>query len=321
MQTLLREYELYIGQLKELKDLTKCSSVSSSPATKNTPSVDVRSAPELKGFVRLTNHHFDASVVFDRDGSGSKNPTQTFNIYNPTDETLEYLKYGNIVLLKAGYNQDDSLPVICATEIIKTEIIKPNADRIIKLTCSEAYNARSKIKYNKSFPRGTSYIDVVLDMLDTFANFGVPTGLFAATNLNGITLNKAMVFSDSIYGALETVCNATSYKWYIATGEVYIVPKYSEATDSQYVSVVEVTEDNVKEAVLPMSNTAKLNCEDSEKSMNGVKVKINLNGDAGSAQGVVVNFGEYKGKYLITKVTHKLSFEGTEWDTTIECKG
>lgn len=330
MQALHRKYELYIGQLPELTKLIEERKVVGDSESDKTdgkqekPQTDIRTIPELKGFVQIKELQIEGNVEFDREGSGSKNPVQKFKIYNPNEETLQYLKFGNLLMLKAGYNEDVSLPIICATEIVSSKIIKREQDRIVELVCSEAYSVRRAIRYNKTFPAGDLYIYVMNDILDTFSFYGVPLGYFDATQMNNIKLNSEKRFSTTLYDALEQVCDATKYKWYIAQGQIWVYPDFRDTSvgvGSGGYGIVKITEDVVKGSIQPMSSSAKKDLKDTETNKKGVKLTVNLNGDITSADGIEITYGEYKGKYLISKVSHKLNYEGTAWDTIIECKG
>lgn len=329
MQALHRKYELYVGRLRELDrrfrdgfvvGVTSGEILEDIEEKYGSLDVDIRTSPKSSDFILIKDHQMTATVVYDREGSGSKTPTQTLKIYNPEPKTEEHIKNGNIVILKAGYNIDSELPIIFAANIIRSEVTKNGADRVLKLTCGEAYECNRNVKYNKSFPIGTTYYDIIWDILKTFASFGVPTGHFYFGDISNKFIYKPMVFSTTIYDALETVCDAVRFKWYVARGLVNVEPKAYASDDEEFVKVITITESNVKNTIEALSNTSNKDKKDSQLNQKGIKLTVNLNGEIAGADGVKVSYGDYKGKYLITKVSHNLDFEGQQWDTTIECK-
>ena len=118
MPALLRAYELFIGEIPELAARQAESNANNASTTK--PSADTKTIPAEGNFIKLTNHHFEATITFPREGKSNKTVTQTFKIYNPAPNTEQFIKTGNILILKAGYNTDTFLPIICATQIKKS---------------------------------------------------------------------------------------------------------------------------------------------------------------------------------------------------------
>ena len=122
MTGLVRRYELYIGSIPELD--AKLEESDATKSDRKVPGNDLTSTPQSGEFILLTNHHFEADIVFPKEGSGKKTVSQTFKVYNPAPDTERRIKAGNTIILKAGYNVDEFLPIICATQIKKSQISK-----------------------------------------------------------------------------------------------------------------------------------------------------------------------------------------------------
>lgn len=336
MQALQRRYELYIGYSRELADKIKNEKVVTGKTENVQSSVDNRSVPP-NGFVRIINNQVEVDVKFDREGSGSKNETQTIRLYNPSDKTLQYLKHGNVIVMKAGYNVDDiassplpndsgtftdtfQLPILFASDIITTSIKKTQTDRIVTITCGEAYNVRRNIKYVKTWPKGERWTYVMLDILDVLGSYGIPKGTIDPNKMNDKRLKKAKPFTGSITEALDILTKATDYSWYIAQGKINLIPNLKDKDDAGGFRIANITESMVKNTIEPMDDMAKRDLKEGEQTRKGIKFTVLLNADLSTADGINITFGDYQGKYLISKVTHKLNYEGGAWDTTVECK-
>lgn len=317
---------MYIGTIPELDD--KLKTPNANKADLSPTSSDVKSIPSSEGFILLTDHHFEADIVFPREGKGAKTVSQTIRIYNPAPDTERRIKAGNAVILKAGYNTDEFLPIICATQITRSQITKSGTDRILTLTCSEAYNAKRKIRYSATYGSYFTYADAIKDILSVFAAYGVPTGRIewsktATTQQFGETY--------AVFGAahktLDKMCEGAKLRWYIAGGEIFIQPKSQK--ENAYLSVLRVSEENVKNTVEFLDDITNKDAGQIQTKTSGVKVTVNLNGNVNKSDGLQIvgtknaseAFKEFEGRYLIECVSHSLSYEGSAWDTTVEARG
>lgn len=324
---------MYIGNIPALdaRDSVKnADDVDKAPLGKDIRTVD--SEDELESgagqFVKITNHQMEADIQYPREGSGKQSVTQTIKIYNPTKETTARVKSGSLLILKAGYNTTAFLPVICAAQIKKVTMVKSNQDKILTVLCSEAYNIRSNVKYARTFAKGFTYKDAILDLLDVYAAYGVPTGSLDFTD-KATTQQFSETYSimGSINKALDRLCQGADLKWYIAGGSIFIQPKVK--TESDYINVLTVRQENVKGSVEIIDDTSNKSAGQKTTRTKGIRFTINLNGNLNKADGVEIlktinstdSFNEYVGRYLITSVSHTLSFEGDSWDTTIEARG
>ncbi len=326
MTTLLKKYELYIGVLPELAKKEKVSDTSKSDT--KIPSANIKSIPAKGDFILLTDHHIEADVKFIKEGKGDKNPTQTIKIYNPAPDTERFTTQGNVILLKAGYNEDQFLPIVCAAQIVSVETSKSGTDRVMTILCSEAHNARRKLEYSKSFVDTQTKYSVLTDMLNTFKYYGVPTGrVQVPDSFKTETLGTSQAFMGHLEKELEAFCSGNKLRWYIAGGEIFVEPIGKEFKD--YINVVVVKSGEIKNTIETLDDSSNKTKKELESKTKGVKFTVNLLPDTNLADGVRVvasdgdpeSFKKHEGVYLISSVEHSLSYEGDSWDTTIEAKG
>lgn len=348
MQALHRKYEMYIGVNPQLSP-DYIDDINVGAQDKPLPPLDTRTIPFNRYYALLTEHHFEAKISYPRSGDSKQATTQTFNIYNPPKYVLEQAKVGNMLVLKAGYNTDKYLPIICATQITSVLTTREGADRILMLTTSEAYTARRSHIYNGSFSADQTYAQAISIILQEFNKVGVPTGYVdwgegelydylddsgKPTGYRGQSdgaLDKQFGMLRVVHGRLgETLtdlCKGCGLKWYMAGGKVNIQPV--KRSQNVYINVLQVNQNNIKDAIELYDDTIKEDKKKKTDRSRGIKLTVNLNGNVNKADGLEVysngdassTFSQHEGRYLIEQVDHNLSYEGSAWDTTIEAKG
>lgn len=311
-----RKYQLYIGYVKELDDKVnnKLAGVGA-----NTKTIDMQSLPTGKNFILLEDLQMRASVVFPKEGASSKNPQQTIEIINPSELTSAYIRTGNVVLLNAGYDDDVDLPMICATQIVRSTLEQRGQDTILKLLCAEAYKVKRNIRISKSYSAVLTYKDVIVDLLAEFAGYGIAS----VAQLEGLAdkqLGRARVFNDGLAEALDDICASVNYKWHMSCGTIYVEPRNKSIENDDLIRVLTIKQENLKTQIQELQDTSTKNSSESKDNGKGIRIKINLNGNLNRGDAVRITFGDYAGAYLITSVKHTLDFEGSAWDTEIECR-
>jgi len=114
---------------------------------------------------------------------------------------------------------------------------------------------------------------------------------------------------------MEEQCKAFNYVWYIHNNTLHIHPD----NQGEFLYFTELREDQIK-SIQPMTSDIKNSSV--SKSSTGIEVKTFLNGNLTLGKNVNIMSGEFKGSYLVSKVSHNLDYRGdSKWETTIECKG
>lgn len=329
MASVLRKYELYIGSLRELEVIRAQSDATKLDGTK--PSVDSTTIPAQDKFILLTNHHFEAEIIYPKEGKGNKTVSQTFKIYNPSPDTERRIKSGNVLILKAGYDSDFTLPTICATVITKSFIKRNGNNRVLHLLCSEAYDVKSTVIYNAVLAKTLTYADGITKLLDIFAQYGIPAGkvTFSKTALNK-QFGKSYSVAGKLSESMEKLCADSGHRWYVIGGEIYIQPL--DPNEVPLVTALVVEQKNVKGNMEFLDDITNKNKKQQETKTEGVKFTLNLNGNVNKQDYIQViktvgknpstpKFDNFVGAYAVTSIKHTLSFEGDAWDTEIETRG
>ncbi|MCP4394939.1 MAG: hypothetical protein GY804_11835 [Alphaproteobacteria bacterium] len=320
---------MYIGFIPELVEAKKETDATKKEGIK--PEADTKTLPAQGDFILLTDHHFEAEVNYSKEGKGNKTVSQNFSIYNPAPDTESKIKTGNALILKAGYNTDEQIPIICATIITKSWVERSGNNRVLKLLCSEAHDVKKTICYSETFAKTLTYEDGIKKLLDVFAQYGVPVGRIQITEAAKNTqFGKAYSVSGKLNKSMETLCSHSGHRWYMIGGDIYVEPV--NPNDVEQVRALKVEQKNLKGNMEFLDDITNKDQTKDKTKKQGVGFTINLNGNINREAYVEVvatqgnepsteEFNNYVGVYAVTSVKHKLSFEGSAWDTIIETRG
>jgi hypothetical protein len=211
--------------------------------------------------------------------------------------------------------------MLCASTIIRASTKREGTDEVLTLHCGEAYNIRNTVRVVTSFYTGVSY-DLILR---TIAGFGLSFGLSPTLRIPPEATTNVLLSPLSLNGTLESVLREVTAKagcvWYIRNGELYIGGR--EAQPQEYVDAVVLDSplSTVKGSIEYIDNLdVSLDSGDSVQT-KGITLTIPLLANAHLARILQINnHPKYNGNYAITKVQHKLDYEGSTWDTIIEAR-
>lgn len=308
-----RKYNLYIGFVKELDDKRKNKLAGSGS---NLQTIDMQSLPIDKQFIKITDHQIRATVHYPRNGASGKSVQQRIEITNPSDQTIYMCRSANALLLEAGFTDDVSLPIICATQIVESAVEKQGNNRVLTLVCSDAHRVKREISISKSYSASLTYKDVIVDLLAEFSTYGISSKA-DLTSLENKQLGKAKVFSDGLAEALTNICNSVGYRWFLSAGIIYVEPKQKPSLERMKRSI-RVLPENVKQQIKEIQDTVNRS-PDEKVQERGISIVLNLNGNFSAGEVVDVAFGDFEGSYYIRDVKHIMDYEGNQWDTIVEC--
>lgn len=309
-----RQYRLYIGFVKELDEKRKNRLAGSGS---NIYTIDMQSLPVDKQFIKLTEHQIRANIHYPRDGSSGKSVQQTIEITNPNVQTIAMCRSANAVLLEAGFTDDVTLPIICATQIVESKVQKQGQDTILTLVCSDAHRVKREISISKSYHASMTYKNVIVDLLAEFSTYGISSKA-DLDSLQSKQLGKAKVFSDGLAEALTNICNSVGYRWYLSAGIIYVEPKNKPSELLHFKRAILVKPENVKQQIQEIQDTVNRSPEEKTQE-RGIRIILNLNGNFSAGEAVEVSYGDFEGTYFIRDVKHILDYEGNQWDTVVEC--
>lgn len=268
-----------------------------------------------------------ATISESNTASGSKGAACTIYVYNLNKENREVVvKAGNRVLLKAGYGEDESLPIIFAGTVEDGYTRKEGVDMVTVLHCNAVARPAKVVRASFHVEKGGTYADVFKKCAEYFYKSGVVEGKIILDNdmapkwfapLQLIPSQtplgkKGYTFRGKVSKCLDDLCKMFGYAWKIHNNALYIHPRYVGDVYSEY------TLDN--------SNIISMEKMDSSSGISGsgskargYTIKTLLDGRLNKEISLVVSgMGDRDGKYKVTSFEHHLDYEGQDWYTTLE---
>ena len=281
--------------------------------------------PEAKG-IEITDLQIDCTIKSSK-SSGSTNSTNTISIYNLSKSSQEQIDREDSVLLRAGYEQDLSsnadqeLPLIVAGQILSVGTTKKGQDIITKITLSDSYVPKKNLRVSKSYPRDTTYLEIITDLMKIAADFGVPFGgipeqsvtlVVQRTLLEKIPSGKPV--EGFLFEELEKICNDIGFTSYTSLGKLYVDP----IDGPKSVTQIEINSSDIKGTIRPdKDSSSSLTASPTNKP--GIKFTTLLDGRITDKVIIQMNVPDYTGVYDVTSLQHKMNFERGAWQTDITC--
>lgn len=253
----------------------------------------------------------------------------------------------------AFQEEADALPIVFSGQVESCQTFRENTDVITELVCASGYTPLNSVRVSLSIApitrtplaevnnqitykdvfdvllaaweaNGISYDDTTVDFTagETYID-RVPLAItqiplderpVRKTFPFDLRLENGWSFEGYLKDAMNEVCNAIGYRWYIQNNLLYIYPKYFSQRkqaiqlDFSLIKSIRPYEEGVRETANAEAN-------------RGFKVRVSL--DARLALADYVQITDTKNKtstYKITNVTHSLSFRGQDWDTEFLCE-
>lgn len=356
-----RKYSLIIGSIDKLVPDETTSSVLDFTNTENiftggilkknseqTGYRDYVTLPPEENAIEITELHIETTVEVSANAKSSvSGATIKLKIYNLSKDSQKKIKSEDSVILRAGYEQDEELPLMFAAQIISVRTRKVGQDTITTISCGDSFTPRKNLRVSKHYPIGTSKKDIIQDLLDQAADYGVPTGEFfvptaeseqgvidfAASLISTVDYNPAKGLASSriesvvssgyvvfglLFEELARTCDNIDFRSYLLHGSLYVEPIEYRIKQT----TVNITRDSIIGSVREEDDgTTQLT--GSSNKQRGITLKVPLNGRITTTSLIVVSDiqdDELSGNYSVESMKHKLSFELGEWVTEISCK-
>lgn len=267
------------------------------------------------GALVINEPRITADISYTKEGNTNKQGT-VIQIYNLLKDNQKFISSEDTVLLRAGYRSidGDSPPLIFSGQVISVETVKSGQDTITKLVCSAIDLPRKNIRFSKSPIRNETNEDVCNYFAKVAANAGIPTGRVFVQDK--VTYPSGIALNGSLWPVMEKFCSNFNLLNYVTLGRLYIEPA---AETAPVVAKVVVSAENIKNTIRSEDDASGKSSSDETKK-SGIVFNTFLNGDITSAKIVNIDFGEYRGDYIISSISHKLDLEGKDWDTIVSCK-
>jgi hypothetical protein len=268
-----------------------------------------------KKSVVITEQH----VEFDtQHHQGSKPDTMEIKIFNLSRETIAIFdKKDVLVSLYVGYG-DDELVLLFRGNKTFMETTKSNTEVITRVLVADGYVSIREGRAHTTQPEGANVEQVIRGIISD----SMPE--ITNINMNGATLKRIYNSGYAVNGnattALNTICSANGLIWNIS--------------ENNTINVFPIKGSIKKEAIVISPNDGLINTvEKTNQDIKALKKDIDAPEDAGikfkmlmnplvkagqliSIQGTFATDGVYK----VKTATHSGSYEGTQWETSIEAE-
>ncbi len=268
-----------------------------------------------QSFIEIKDLQIKATLIQGKRDSGKFTKTNTIDIYNLSRDTIDKLRAGMIVLFTAGYTQDIELASVFTGEIEKVITDRQGANTITRLYCGDNTTARRDVRVSMAWSEGTSYDQVLTDLLSfaqvnnvTLGRPEIPEGMGIA--IGNKFLEAGYTVQGNLFDVIKKVAKECQYVSYFCDGKFYVEPEVAP----HIVEVFRIEEDNVKEFIKPKQNVNKNTKEVSQ----GINLKLFLDGRVKVNSKLELPSGPKAGTYIVKKVTHYLDYEGSWWETELE---
>lgn len=271
--------------------------------------------------VAFNSLQFTASIKSSKTGMDNLSTPCVIKLYNVSKESKEQIKAEAFIALNVGDDTDSELPLAYVGQIVKVESSDHGTHDILKLTCNVGYSIKKNVRVSKSYPpEVTSYLDIVLDLIDEAVKFGMTLGAVYSTG-QVVAEDKPKWVRETIYlkpfsgyvvngnlmDELSELCNSVGYRAYLVHNAIYVEPK----DYTPILPVISLGEDsiiqiqNLQDATKEPTGSA--NAKDRIKLTTFYSSSIVLN------KKVEITDGSFIGYYDIEDIETVLNFEGKEW--------
>jgi len=281
-----RAYELSIGKPPTYLEIPSSERAVggytiSGDQEKNISVIDFRKVLNAVKYTTKDNSnplHIEADIQASSDTSGTNQNTATIRLFNISEDSLNVVKTkNNFVILKAGYKFDedtDSLPIIFSGQVESSNIWDSNG-----ISSSE----------------DSIRLFVPLTFQEAPSEVFVPRG---------------WAFVGYLRDAMDQLCEAFNYVWYIVNGELYIHPKGYD----KFVILSKLDRELLK-SFRENQDSGESNSKSTDNPKSGTMITTFLDGRLKIGSVAEVELPDSKKLYNIKEVKHKLSYEGQVWDT------
>lgn len=320
------KYRLYVGNPSQLVELHRVPTGMEGqiPPTIKRPSSDPVSVltggyidyATVPNNVRLIENPIQMEARI-RQVTGKTNgstPNAEIKLYNLSSATLNDITANSAVVLQAGYDTDAEIPTIFVGQVETVQTNRVGPDNVTILVCKDAANPLKTVVFNRSFPTNQTYNFILLQVIQTFQQNGVPLGRFQENDRSIQSITEQAVFNGKIGTVLTQICDEIDFVWFISKGRLYVQPR----DEDRPTDFVLINPSNVIGSIRLNDDKSALPTNDKESRPAGIKVDTFLNGEVGLNTYVRVQEGDFQGDYKPEAVVHRLNWYSGPWQTSIE---
>ena len=319
-----RKYSLVIGNPKKV---TQPQEITRAGETFKIDQVFPGTIPpeiQEQEFIEITDLQIRASLPQTKTASTKARDKAYIEIYNLSNETLEFIQRSKLILLKGGYKQDKELSYLFTGEILSVSSERNGQDIVTTLLCGQRVRVGKDVRVQKTYSAGVAYKDIIQDLLniakDNFlpvGNVQLPSGtgeFYPDSNKEISFTNRGLPIEGYLLDELDRVCAQIGYRAYMVLGKIMVEPLEAPRTREEYQVFPENLQAEPKVALKAQYDSA------SDDVQQEITLKMYLDGDITTDKRIRLREGRHKGLYTITNVEHVLDFEGKEWTTEVTAK-
>ena len=139
---------------------------------------DYRTKHQLADPIEIHTLHFEADVTYRSSSDSSGSQVSTFKVYNLSKAKIKKIKRDSLVILDAGYKNEDVLPMVFTGLIVDIDTQKVGENQVTSFTCKDVSAPLRGVRASITFTRNTTYRTVIETLMDRLARKGIPRGRF-----------------------------------------------------------------------------------------------------------------------------------------------
>ena len=254
-------------------------------------------------------------VEFDiqKDTSSKMNET-TIKVYNLSESSRNliktYEKNNGFVKLSAGY-EDTGTALLFVGNIIKLNSYKEGPNIITDITCSDGYVSVKDSVTNRRFPEKVSLKTIITTIASQ--DMGLALGEVLGKNLNK-TYERGITVEGNSYAYLKKVAKEHKLELSIQNNTLTVLP--TQGTSQRVALNLSSTTGIIGSPQFTGQKAAETT--DTKNPKSGIKLDHILLPSVFPGRIIIVDSKFASGSYKVEKVSHRGSFRGDEWRTSIE---
>lgn len=266
--------------------------------------------------VELTQHNMSFNITKTKEGASES--TATF--YNLSDNTRlfleQYQKKNPLFLLEAGYVTDDEIPVLFQGEVIDVKDSFSGNTRTTQLTLKSGASNIKEAYSVRSYRAGTSVQTIVKDVIK---DMKLPEGaVFFNKDGTDILIDKPVVVNASSMDWVRKFGQRYDLNVWVEDGVANVLPKNFVQKAGEYVHQISSSSNMIGSPTLANGETGTQERQAANKQV--LNVTTTLNGSYKIGDKVALTSKFFNGVYEIETITHSGTYEGSDWQSTLQIK-
>lgn len=288
------------------------------PQRPQSPTVDNVSAylTNPKEGVELTQHNMSFNITKTKEGASESSIT----FYNLSDNTRmfleQYQKKNPLILLEAGYETDNTLPLLFQGEVIDVKDSFSGHTRVTALTLKSGASNIKEAYSVRSYRAGTSIQTIVRDVIK---DMKLPEGtVFFNKDGSDILIDKPVVVNASSMDWVRKFAKQYDLNVWVEDGVANVLPKNFVQKAGEFVHQISTVTGMIGSPTLANGETGLQERQPANKQT--LNVNTILNGTYKIGDKVALTSKYYSGVYEIETITHIGTYEGGEWKSSLQIK-